>query len=203
MEAGVRATATRIRRSQILDAALELFLEKGVTATTAAELLKRSRASVGSFYHHFAGKADVAAALYLETLESYQRRLLERLRAKNAREGIEDTVREHLHWTRKNPNLARYLIHCREPEVAQLSEERAQLLNRTFFEHVTRWLREHAHEVRQLPPQVCYALWMGPANEFTRWWLLESDRNSNRIKRSENLLALAAWEALRARSTFS
>jgi AcrR family transcriptional regulator len=204
MAVGVRAIASRARRKQILDTALELFLDKGVTATTAAELLERSHASVGSFYHHFEGKADVAAALYLEILESYERRLVEKLhKSRSAREGIEGTVREHLDWTRNNPKPARYLIHCREPEVAQLSEQQAHGLNRTFFAEVTKWLGGHARELRQLPSQICYALWMGPANEFTRWWLLESDRDLNRIKRAENLLAHAAWEALRSNSNAS
>jgi AcrR family transcriptional regulator len=166
MEAGVRAISSRARRNQILDAALDLFLEKGLAATTAAELLERSKASIGSFYHHFEGKAGVAAVLYLETLDAYQRLFLGNLsESRRAREGIEGAVRQHLRWTQDNPKLARYLIHCREPEVAELSEERAQALNRTFFERVTRWLNDHARQVRQLPPQICYALWMGPANE--------------------------------------
>lgn len=204
MAAGARATASRVRRNQILDAALDLFLEKGLAATTAAEILERSGSSVGSFYHHFENKADVAAALYLETLEFYERQFLANLtESGGARQGIEGAVRHHLRWTQDNPKLARYLIHCREPEVAQLSEERSQQLNRSFFDSVMKWLRYHADEVRQLPSDVCYALWMGPANEFTRWWLLESDRDSNRLRRAENLLARAAWEALRSNSQAS
>ncbi len=204
MAAGARATASRARRNQILDAALDLFLEKGLADTTAAELLERSGASIGSFYHHFGGKADVAAVLYLETLEAYEQQFLGILNESgHAREGIEGAVRQHLHWTEHNPKLARYLIHCREPEVAQLTEKRAQQLNQVFFDGVMKFLREHAREIRPLPADVCYALWIGPANEFTRWWLLESKRDPSRIRRAEKLLARAAWKALRSESQAS
>jgi AcrR family transcriptional regulator len=200
MEDGIRVRASRARRRQILDAALDLFLEKGVGATTVEDLLDRSGASVGSFYHQFDGKADVAAALYLETLELYERLFLSEIgRHGRARNGIEGAVRQHLRWTKRNPRLASYLIHCREPEVAELSEERAQQLNRIFYDQVLTWLRRHidAGEVRKLPADIYFALWMGPANEFTRLWLLGSDRDSRRIARAESLLANAAWAALR------
>jgi AcrR family transcriptional regulator len=199
MEDGIRVRASRARRQQILDAALDLFLEKGVGATTVEEVLGRSGASVGSFYHQFSSKADVAAALYLETLDLYDRSFLSELRRHDrARKGIEGAVRAHLRWTVKNPKLANYLIHCREPEVAELSEERAQQLNRIFYDEVLKWLRRlvDAGEVRKLPSDIYFALWMGPANEFTRLWLLGSDRDPSKIARAESLLASAAWAAL-------
>ena len=203
MSVGVRATASRARRDKILAAALDLFLEKGLGATTGGDIIERSGASVGSFYHHFDGKADVAAALYLETLDLYERRFLAELRKhESARDGIEGAVRQHLRWTERNPKQASYLIHCREPEVAELSEERAQQLNRVFFDELSKWLGRSVDkgEVRKLPSDIYYALWMGPANEFTRLWLLGSNRDPHRITRAEALLASAAWKALRVDS---
>ena len=79
MEAGVRARASHTRQQTILKAALHLFLERGFGATTLDQILERSKASVGSFYHHFQSKVDVAAALYLETLEYYQNEFLNEL----------------------------------------------------------------------------------------------------------------------------
>lgn len=100
MGTGIRAQAAQARKKTILDAALDLFLEKGFGAATLELILERSNASVGSFYQHFQGKVNVAAALYLETLESYQRAFLNELsRHREARGGIEGTVRHHLKWT--------------------------------------------------------------------------------------------------------
>jgi AcrR family transcriptional regulator len=202
VETGIRARASRARRQTIRDAALQLFLEKGLGATTLEQILERSGASVGSFYHHFQSKVEVAAALYLETLESYQAAFLGELRAHpGARAGIEGVVRHHLKWTGRYPELATYLTHCREPEVAQASEASAQELNRAFFAQTGAWLIKHVQDgkVRRLSPALYYALWMGPSDEFTRLWLLgPRPREARQLAQAETILASAAWENLKA-----
>jgi AcrR family transcriptional regulator len=204
MDGGVRARASRARQQTILRAALSLFLDKGFGATTLDQILERSGASVGSFYHHFESKVEVAAALYLQTLESYQAAFIKELRRHGeARTGIEWTVRHHLRWTRRNPELATYLTHCREPEVSEASESHARELNRVFFEQTSAWLIPHVRggRVRRLSPQLYYALWMGAADEYTRLWLLgPCPRDSKQLARAEDVLARAAWENLRAPS---
>jgi AcrR family transcriptional regulator len=205
VENGVRARASRARQQTILQAALHLFLEKGFGATTLDQILERSGASVGSFYHHFQSKVEVAAALYLETLESYQAAFLNELRRHpDARGGIEGTVRHHLKWTGRYPDLAMYLTHCREPEVAEASEARAQELNRGFFAQTGAWLVRHVQDgkVRRLSPLLYYALWMGPSDEFTRLWLLgPRPRAVRQLAKAEDVLAKTAWENLKVRGS--
>ena len=53
----------RPTRERILDAATELFQEKGYAATGMAEILQRAEANSGSFYHFFSSKEDVLAAV--------------------------------------------------------------------------------------------------------------------------------------------
>jgi AcrR family transcriptional regulator len=200
MSEGIRAEASRARRQQILDAGLDCFLERGLGATTVDRIRERCGASVGSFYHHFTSKVEVAAALYLETLESYQRALVDVLHThKQAQSGVEGAVRHHLRWVGRQPKLASYLTHCREPEVAAASEARAQELNRAFFGEALGWLQRHAEEghIRSLPPNLYYAIWMGPAEVFTRLWL-GGGQNRARLAEAEAILAPAAWAALRA-----
>jgi AcrR family transcriptional regulator len=203
VENGVRARASRARQHAILQAALHLFLEKGFGATTLDQILERSEASVGSFYHHFQSKVDVAAALYLETLEAYQVAFLNELRRHpDARGGIEGAVRHHLRWTGRNPELATYLTHCREPEVAEASEARVQQFNRAFLEQIGAWLvaQVHAGKVRRLSAPLYHALWIGPSDEFTRLWLLgPRPRDVKQLAEAEDLLAKTAWENLKAR----
>jgi len=125
-------------------------------------------------------------------------------RAVDARSGIEHTVRHHLNWTAHNPELATYLTHCREPEVAEASEARAQEFNRLFFAQTGAWLAKQVQggKVRRLSPPMYHALWMGPVDEFTRLWLLErSPRDVKELSKAEDLLAKTAWENLRARPT--
>jgi len=195
---GVRAEASRARRRLILEAGLDCFLERGVGGTTVDYIRERCGASVGSFYHHFTSKVEVAAALYLETLDSYQRAFCEELRRHTtAQKGIEGTVRHHLRWVGQQPKLASYLSHCREPEVAAASEARAQELNGAFFADVLGWLQGNAElgEVTHLPAALYYALWMGPADEFTRLWLAGGQSRAH-LADAEEVLPSAAWQAL-------
>lgn len=52
------------KRDAVCEAALELFAEKGIQATTTREIAERAGAAEGTLYRHFDGKADLASRLY-------------------------------------------------------------------------------------------------------------------------------------------
>jgi AcrR family transcriptional regulator len=204
--------ASSARRRQILDAALELFLEAGVGDCRVEDLFERSGASVGSFYHHFGSKPELAAALYLEILEKFHADFLAELgRHRSARAGIKAMVGHHLGWVAADPQRAAYLFQCLEPEVHAACRERANRMTMAFFAQCMAWLNERAAtgELRKLSPLEYYVLWMGPALELTRAWLMNVSRKwtwmGEEHRRPEALLgagqnlAEAAWQALRAR----
>ena len=56
-------------RRKVLDAALELFSERGYFNTAVPDIVSRSGVSTGSIYHHFGDKQGVARALYQQLLE--------------------------------------------------------------------------------------------------------------------------------------
>lgn len=56
MLANVKMTKVR---EKLLNTALELFLDKGYDNTTVNEIIKKSKTSKGSFYHHFRGKEEL------------------------------------------------------------------------------------------------------------------------------------------------
>jgi AcrR family transcriptional regulator len=59
-------------RERILQAAMDLFWEKGYANTAMADLLRRSKANSGSFYHFFQSKEDLLLAVmdrYTEMLQ--------------------------------------------------------------------------------------------------------------------------------------
>mgnify|MGYP001221666618 CR=1 FL=1 len=76
-----RGAATR---SGLLAAARAVFIKEGYAQAGVTEIVARAGASVGSLYHHFAGKADLYLALFDELENSY----IERTR--NAVRGAKD-----------------------------------------------------------------------------------------------------------------
>jgi AcrR family transcriptional regulator len=183
---------TTDRRQEILDAALRGFNEKGVAATTVDDVRRLSGASVGSLYHYFGGKDEMAQELYLEILRDYHRGFLAVLRRERDPErGIKGLVRHHLRWVRRNPERARYLFRGRPPETEAMRE-----LNRELFRATAAWLEPHvtAGRVRRLPLDLTYAILAGPAQEFSRHWL--EGRMRSPAREAESALADAAWRAL-------
>lgn len=55
-------------RGRILEAALDLFAEKGFDATGVQEIVVRAGVTKGALYHHFASKEDILFDLYGEVL---------------------------------------------------------------------------------------------------------------------------------------
>jgi AcrR family transcriptional regulator len=199
MSSGIRAASSAARRRAIMDAALELFVENGMSTTTLEQILDRSGASVGSFYHHFKSKADVGTATYMDILVRYCDGFLAEVRAHTgAKEGIKAGVRYHFRWVRRNFKAAMYIVHLRESQVVRESSVQINGLLRKFFDQLGDWLRVEAEEkaVRSLTFDTYWALWQGPAEMFTRYWLV-GPRDEMQLKRAEATLADAAWKSLR------
>ena len=55
--------APRIRRKELIDAAMELFSEKGFYNTAVSDIVKRVGVAQGTFYYHFPSKNSIADAL--------------------------------------------------------------------------------------------------------------------------------------------
>ena len=51
--------APAVRRGELVDAALRLFLSKGYEKTTINDVIAATRLSKGAFYHHFRAKEDL------------------------------------------------------------------------------------------------------------------------------------------------
>ncbi len=196
------------RREDIAAAAIELFLDRGVAATRVEDILAAAGVSVGSFYHHFRDKLSLAATVYLEHLQRFQRDLLVELdRHARTEDAVRGLVLAYLRWAGADPRAMRYLAQCREPHVAEISEGEEARLKQHFYGRLTGWLDERAAagELRALPHEHSCALWLGPAEQLVRAAIDPSghfakpgaDALSAHLARAERVLADAAWEALR------
>lgn len=79
--ASERGAATR---AALLAAAREVFVTRGFAEAGVTEVVSRARASVGSLYHHFSGKADLYLTLFDEFQDRQGRRTKQAVQAARA-----------------------------------------------------------------------------------------------------------------------
>lgn len=180
-------------RDRLLLAAERQFAEHGALDATLSRIRADAGASVGALYHHFPDKADLYRQVWANALADYQRHFWASIAdSADAEQGVTAGVVEHLRWVTDNQYRATILISPRPPGVRD-SES-----NREFLTSVARWWRTHARYgvVRDLEFDVLYALWLGPAQEYSRQWLGGSVRTAPADVAAE--LAAAAWASLRS-----
>lgn len=194
----VRTSATGARRNSIMNAALECFITLGMQATTMEEIRTRAGASIGSIYHHFTNKEQLAGELYYSGLQNYQQGLIDLLKSiDDAETGIKSMVDYHLNWIAEHKDLARYLFYMRHNEFVASAETQIKELNKNFFKSLFNWLNPHIEQghIRSLPPEIYSAILIGPSQDFARHWL--TDRVRTDLKVARTMLADAAWNSLR------
>jgi AcrR family transcriptional regulator len=195
-------------RDHITAAAIELFVERGVAATRVEDILAAAEVSVGSFYHHFGDKLNLAATVYLDLLQRFQGDLLVELdRHTRTEDAVRGLVVAFLRWAGSDPRAMGYLHQCREPSVAEIAGGEEARLKQGFDGRLADWLSERAAtgELRALPYEHSSALWLGPASQLVRAAIEpsghstapEPDALAAHLAHAEQVLADAAWEALR------
>jgi AcrR family transcriptional regulator len=192
-----RQSRSDSRKREILRAALHCFTTIGFAGTTLADIRVRAKASIGSIYHHFRSKEQLAAALYVEGLRDYQESFLAELdRHRRAREAVISLVRHHLRWVRDNPDWSRFLYDHRQSEFVAAAEGAIRHLNEGFYRASgARWQGFlDRGEIVELPRDLMIAILLGPAQEFARNWL--GGRTRTELGDAADVLAECAWRAL-------
>jgi AcrR family transcriptional regulator len=185
------------RRRAILDAALDAFTRTGFAAATMEDVRAAAGASTGSVYHHFRGKEQLAAALFVEALRDYQTGFVTVLGGGHPKKTVRALVAYHLRWVEQHPAWARWLLDMgRQAELVAVTEAEVRALNDAFAARVMTWMAPHVERgaMRALPPELCFAILVGPAQVFTRMWL----GGNARVSMTQAIRALgdAAWASL-------
>ena len=156
------------RRRRILDAALECFDAKGVAATTIEDICAGAGLSVGSIYHHFAGKDDIFERLVEEAMAEYRAGIVGALEGGTSLEqSVRRMVRFHVGWVEDRPALTKLMLRWEEAERARPTGHDHY---DEYSESIGAWLREQAHagKIRRMEPDLYSTLFMGPLMEHAR-----------------------------------
>ena len=156
------------RREQMLDAANDLFAERGYEEVSVEDIARAAGVTRGLVHHYFGGRTEVYVAL-LERLDAIEEEALRPPRGRSARARVADSVSRWLDWTEANRSIYLGTIAPGEdishPEVRRVVGDlrgRAVALLATF----------HA-DIAEDSPRLRYALecWTGLNRAATRRWL--------------------------------
>src|SRR6266508_1601891 len=106
---GRRETEARATREALIEAAMELFTERGYAQVGTEEIVARAQVTRGALYHHFEDKRDLFRAVY----ERVEDELLERIGSVMG--DVADPWELILAGTRS------FLDACEEPAVKQIA----------------------------------------------------------------------------------
>lgn len=187
------------RKADILRTALACFTEMGVAGTNISDICGRAGVSVGSLYHHYTSKEQLAAALYIEGIRDYQEGLTaEMSRHESARGGVQGIVRYHLGWVKKHNDWARFLFQERHAEFMGETDDEFRKLNTEFVGKIGGWILKHigSGELRRMPPDLYACIILGPCQEYSRIYL--SGHFMTPMEKAVREISDSVWLAVRA-----
>ncbi len=186
-------------RERILQAALELFVKQGYFNTNVPDISKQSRCSVGSIYHHFLNKEEIAEQLYNDGIQRFREALTNGLEPSTSLEGaVRSVVITFLRFAEEHHLLARYLWLARHSEflskkVAKPTVVGFDVLGRKLTRSIKDGIRKK--EIQNLKAEVIWNIIFGiPFSYLTDW--LDGYTRSRPSEVAETL-GDACWAALR------
>jgi AcrR family transcriptional regulator len=180
-------------------AALKLFVEQGYFNTNVPDLSRDSKCSVGSIYHNFKNKEEVAKALYLEGITAFRAALERSIDLKESPEhNVKKLVTSFVRFSEVNHQLSRYIWLCRHNE---FMSGIIQHPTRVGFDHLGRTLTASLKQgirdkqIRPLKANVIWSILFGIPLAYVRDWL--DGFNTTPPSKVAAELADSCWRSLK------
>jgi TetR/AcrR family transcriptional regulator, repressor of fatR-cypB operon len=191
---------SRAPRERILAAALKLFVEQGYFNTNVPDLSRESRCSVGSIYHNFKNKEEVAVALYQECIKAFRESIEAALsNQKDIEKVIKQLVQSFLIFSEMNQHISKYIWLCRHNEfMSQITKHPTMIgfdsLGRTLTKTIKRGVREK--KIKPLSANLIWSVVFGVPLAYVRDWF--DGYNTQPPSTVAEDIANICWKALSA-----
>lgn len=188
-------------RQRIMAAALKLFVEQGYFNTNVPDLSRESKCSVGSIYHNFKNKEEIARAVYLEAMMAFRNTLYSAVKGKTDVESIVKTlIKAFLQFSEVNHQLSRYIWLCRHNEfMTGLIRHPTMIgldpLGRVLTKAIKNGIREN--KIIKLRANLIWTVLFGIPLGYVRDWL--DGYNPEPPNKVADQLAECCWRALQGK----
>ncbi|HSE03792.1 MAG TPA: TetR/AcrR family transcriptional regulator [Methylomirabilota bacterium] len=160
-------------RDRILQAALEIFAEKGYHRALVDDIVRASRTSKGAVYHHFPSKE----ALYLALVDEFSARLAEGMavaigNAHGALGKVQAALTAGLETFSRHRDLARILL-LESASLGPAYQSKRLEVHERFASLIQAYLDDAVAEgsIPPLDTRVATLAWLGAVNEVVIQWL--------------------------------
>ncbi|MCB0328203.1 MAG: TetR/AcrR family transcriptional regulator [Bdellovibrionales bacterium] len=187
-------------KQRILAAALKLFVEQGYFRTNVPDLSRDSKCSVGSIYHNFKNKEEVARALYTEGITAFRAALYQALhQVDDVEVFIKRLIVSFLHFSEANHQLSKYLWLSRHNEfmtgiIRHPTRVGFDPLGRKLTKTIRKGIKQN--KIRNLNANIIWSILFGVPVGYVRDWL--DGYNDQSPKAAAEVIADICWRALRA-----
>lgn len=139
------------KRDAICEAALALFAEQGVDATSTREIAERADTAEGNIYRHFDGKDDLVRCLFEECARRFHAVLARTAEAtSDPRERLRGLVEGIFAFADEHPQAYAYLLSVHQSVLQRLELDREPLPMQLFTETLRAGIE--AGQFRPVPP---------------------------------------------------
>jgi AcrR family transcriptional regulator len=113
------------KKPEVVDAALTLFMRKGIKATTTRDIALRAGISEGTIYRHFDSKEELAEVVFEESLVYFARFLKGYLKnSREPREMLEAYIEGMFEFGRREQRRYAFIMSAHQTELKRHSRER-------------------------------------------------------------------------------
>ena len=182
------------KRDAILDAALELFAERGFHGTSVAMIAEKAQVGAGTIYRYFADKDVLVNSLYRHWKTEMMKALLEDMPSNlPPRQMFHEIWSRMREFTRNNPKVLRFLeFHHHTSYLDQESQSLHDRIKDQFSQFFENYRQQQV--IKDSPPILLQAIIMGAfigvEKAFAEGWIQntpELDAQAEEI----------CWEAIR------
>ncbi len=103
---------SRSKRTQILDAALDLFTQNGFHGTSTAAIARQAEVATGTLFHHFASKEVLIESLYREVKKELAKAFLQDIDDTQKYPSVETIWINGVSWLVANPKCMSFFLLC-------------------------------------------------------------------------------------------
>ncbi|MFQ5957685.1 MAG: TetR/AcrR family transcriptional regulator [Candidatus Brocadiales bacterium] len=187
--------ALETKKPAIIDAAIRLFSEKGIKATTVKDIAREAGVAEGTLYRHWKGKEELAQELFYDNMKHFKQELEKELRGvTGTKNKLRRAIVAFYAYAQKEPLLYKFLILSSHYELRTLLPRTPKPL-----EVIVGIIREgiEAGELKEIELPFAGAIIVGAItklSDFKRMGVIEKELEEYIDPVTEFL-----WEALKVR----